>query len=71
LPKRKKNDNVLEEPAQATRKKRSTKTMDKKSRKALQDSIKSTDPDILVNEGTAALTEEFSDSHLLTFLDNV
>ena len=45
--------------------------MDKKSRKALQDSIKSTDPDILVNEGTAALTEEFFDSHLLTFLDNV
>ena len=71
IAKKAKNDDVLEEPAQATKKKRQTKTMDKKSRKALQDSIKSTDLDILVNEGTAALTEEFSDSHLSAFVADV
>jgi len=33
--------------------------------------IKSTDPDILVNEGTGALTEEFSGSHLSAFVADV
>ena len=71
IAKKTKNDDILEEPAQATKKKCQTKTMDKKSRKALQDSIKSTDPDILVNEGIAALTEEFSDSHMSAFVADV
>jgi len=42
--------------------------MNKKSRKTLQDSIKSIDPDILIKEGTTALTEEFSDGHLSAFV---
>ena len=53
------------------KKKRQTKTMNKKTRKMLQDSITLIDPAFLTKEVTTALTEQFSDGHLITFVTNV
>jgi len=71
--KMKNGDTLSEQPnePQPTKKKHQTKTMNKKSRKTLQDSIKSIGPDILIKEGTTALTEEFFDGHLSAFVADV
>lgn len=53
------------------KKKRQTKLMNKKTRETLQDSIKSIDPAILMEEVTTALTEQFLDGHLITFVTDV
>ena len=45
--------------------------MNKKTRKTLQDSIRSFDAAALVKEGTTALTEEFCNGHLTTFISDV
>ena len=53
------------------KKKRQVKVMNKKTRKSLQDSIKSINVSTLITEGTTALTEEYSESHLAAFADSV